>query len=61
MSKVDKLLSEAEQEVSKGKAPSWARLMLMLFKVSMKEIRKELRDLREFVNSPDSDDLNRHV
>lgn len=57
MSKTNKLLNEVEQEVSKNKAPSYVRLMLML----VKTLIQELRELREFVNSPDSDDLNRHV
>jgi hypothetical protein len=57
MSKTNKLLNEVEQEVSKNKAPSYVRLILML----VKSLIQELRELREFVNSPDSDDLNRHV
>lgn len=68
MSKTNKLLNEVEQEVSKNKAPSYVRLILMLVKSLIQEstarqrkILDELRELREFVNSPDSDDLNRHI
>ncbi|EKO3520848.1 hypothetical protein K7V76_000682 [Vibrio fluvialis] len=57
MSNSNKLLNEVEQEISKNKAPSWVRLMLML----VKSVMKELKELRDFVNSPDSDDLNRRV
>lgn len=57
MSNSNKLLNEVEQEISKNKAPSWVRLMLML----VKSVMRELKELRDFVNSPDSDDLNRQV
>lgn len=57
MSKSNTLLNEVEQEVRKNKAPSWVRLMLMLIKALM----KEMRELREFVNSPDADDLDRRA
>ncbi|ELH7949891.1 hypothetical protein Q9F39_001362 [Vibrio fluvialis] len=61
MSNSNKLLNEVEQEISKNKAPSWARLMFTLVKSVVKEMRKEMKELRDFVNSPDSDDLNRRV
>ncbi|PAR27258.1 hypothetical protein [Vibrio metoecus] len=62
--KSKELLSEVEQEIARTKAPSVLRLFLMLAKVITKEcaeLRQELNKLREFVNSPDVNDLNRHV
>lgn len=53
--KSEKLLNEAEQVAAGTKVNSFGRLMLGL----AREIVKELRELREFMNSPD--DLNRHI
>ncbi|EPP0981962.1 hypothetical protein ACULV3_003400 [Vibrio cholerae] len=62
--KSKELLSEVEQEIARTKAPSVLRLFLMLAKTLTKEcteLRQELNKLREFVNSPDVNDLNRRV
>lgn len=64
MSNLKKLLSEVEQEIARTKAPSVLRLFLMLAKTIIKEyseLRQELNKLREFVNSPDVNDLNRRI
>ncbi|NAW57771.1 MULTISPECIES: hypothetical protein [unclassified Vibrio] len=53
--KTDRIISELEQEASKGKVNSFSRLMLM----ALRAILKELRDIRQFVNSPD--EMNRHL
>lgn len=53
--KSEKLLKEAEQVAAGTKVNSFGRLMLAL----AREILKEMREMREFVNSPDIDDLNR--
>lgn len=53
--KTDRLIKELEQEASNGKVTSFSRLMLM----ALRAILKELRDLREYINSPD--EMNRHL
>ncbi|AOW84207.1 hypothetical protein [Vibrio mimicus] len=68
MSDSKKLLNEVEQEIARTKAPSVVRLLKEMMKAfrseskkEFSEIRQELNKLREFVNSPDVNDLNRRV
>lgn len=66
--KSKELLNEVEQEIARTKAPSVIRLLKEMMKAfqseskkEFKELRQELNKLREFVNSPDVNDLNRRI
>ncbi|AIU66872.1 hypothetical protein ABF162_07515 [Vibrio coralliilyticus] len=60
------ILSEVDKEIAKNKPASWARLMWQGVKAKfakqdtkLAELKRELNELREFINSPD--EMNRHL